>query len=343
MSGYFARLIQQTGLSVARAGHPARQQVQPSGDISLREPGGPSAPSPLEVEQTEEVVGSAADPGVNAAVNASVDSTTDMETEDGAIAPAFQSAPVSPRVDSFRVDSPRVDNPPPPVLPATEGVSAAQRGERELPISPPESAVNPSSSPLEALEQVEHLPAASPPPPLFRSVRDSSLPAWSSLPTRGTESPAPAPLETPTESIAGPELAAPVPVDDRPDSSLPLPPSRTAYLQAMWDWVGQNSTVASAAAKTGLEQAVEAPTENSDSLRSLPSPSVPPLSSRSETVTSPTLQTQDLILSIGTIQLTLETPPVSLSPPAPPPAPPPLPPPSDSLSSRLNRHYLRLG
>jgi hypothetical protein len=338
MSGYFARLIQQTGISVGRAGHPARHQVQPSGDIPLREPGGPPAPSPLEVEQTEEVVGSAVDPGVNAAVNASVDSTIDTETGDGAIAPAFQSAPASPRVDSFRVDSPRVDNPPPPALPATEGVSAAQRGERELPISPLESAVNPSSSPLEALEQVEHQP---PSPPLFRSVRDSSPPAWSSLPTRGTESSAPTPLETPEESITGPELAAPVPVGDRPDSSLPLPPSRTAYLQAMWDWVGQNSTVASAAAETGLEQAVEAPTENSDSLRSLPSPSVSPLSSRSETVTSPTLQTQDLILSIGTIQLTLETPPVSLSPPAP--APPPLPAPSDSLSSRLNRHYLRLG
>lgn len=337
MSGYFARLIQQTGISVARAGHPARQQVQPSGDIPLREPGGPPAPSPLEVEQPEEVVGSA----VDAAVNASVDSTIDMETEDGAIAPAFRSAPASPRVDSFRVDSPRVDNPPPPALPATEGVSAAQRRERELPISPPESAVNPPSPPLEALEQVEHQPA--PPPPLFRSVQDSTPLAWSSLPTRGTESSAPTPLETPEESIAGPELAAPVPVGDRPDSSLPLPPSRTAYLQALWDWVGQNSTVASAVAETGLEQAVEAPTENNDPLRSLPSPSVPPLSSRSETVTSPTLQTQDLILSIGTIQLTLETPPVSLSPPAPPPAPPPLPAPFDSLSSRLNRHYLRLG
>jgi len=344
MNGYFSQLMQQTGISLSNPGRtPAAgassEVASTASDRQTLIQDNTAPPSPLEVETMQEVAALLEEPRETLETTSATSSSASARSAD--------------RMPSVEPEIPWRSSPqiPAPLL-NMDGPGASLE-----PLEMPSSL-----SSLERFEQVEVQMSGEPFPPLSPSIPSTAaIELTVDWQTPATEAQFPLPtrsLEALDEQIMEGERSP-----ESPLSSQSPPLTRQAYLQAALDWVAGNPQSA-AQQLQGLEQLSEIPTPwNSEPLQQSTSqtglearleaiansePRTPPLNPLQEQThwqnTQP--QTQELTLSIGTISVTLATPP----PPSPPSPPPPLHPstppplhPSTPTPSRLNRHYLRLG
>ena len=316
MNGYFSQLMQQTGISLSNRERTQATVASTEGDRQTLIQGNIASPSPLEVETTQRVAAPLEESGGT------------LETSSAASADMLR--PVEPE-SSLR-------SPPQPhsFLPN----------------------LNAPLEPLEAqrFEQVDEVqPLVEPLPPMSSIPPIAAIELAVDWQTPSTDLQLPQP-NSPLEKLDELRVAAERSPESSP-SSQPPTLTRQAYLQAALDWVAGNPQSAAQQIQ-GLEQLSEIPTPwNPESLQqrksqigletiadSKPRTSSPnPLQEETQWQnTQP--QTQELILSIGTISVTLETSPAAPAAPPPPflPSRSANPPGNSPTSSRLNRHYLRL-
>lgn len=337
MSGYFARAIQQTGISITAASNRSWEMSAPS--VTSAEEN--NAVQPLE----EEVV-------INGTVEAIADGGRNSGGESEPEQTPGEILPVANRTPSPRVETASdTDN----TQKWDDRAQPFQPSDRSIPT--PESAGDESVANLSSQEEVIFTPEViarevSTPTPSqsievnYITSESSDIPVVSQKKTKVFLTPNPTPQsalnnETQTSQNLPPPTTPPsTPVSTREletentvvaSSSASIPQTdntseiQQVYLQDVWDWVGGTSRE--------METKVEGKTQRKEG--------------REIGKTSPlphqTPEVQEFSLSIGTISLTIEAPTPELPKPvtttrrqAEPAVK------SDTQGSRLRRHYLRL-
>ena len=320
MTGYFERLIQQTGIGVERQSEPQRTPVSvESRSIDTEDANSAEAAERLEIIEEVQVT---APQSESSAPGTAVSSTAEVTVNPGAVSDLPQSFEMT-------IEDESMSTPSRPMNEKTEQNRERSAPESTSPIAEIVIQEGPISIQTTVNQEMEERQDKQ--PPLNVSQADSA-PEVAEVEVFREHRIA----KTEPDRQAAEESASPGRLNQQSSSSH----TRHDYWQVVREWVAGTSQVDEGVQEVEVgrgQDSLESPA--TVIINELKQPQrVPEIG---EPLDAARVENQELVLSIGSIQVTVEEPPPAVQRPVTP-APQPKPRPQSSFeSSRLRRHYIR--